>query len=196
MSTPTPPPAPPKKSGLFGFLKFGCLLVVVAGLVLVSIIILRPSNYTIVRTATIDSPPEKVFERVNDFKQWEGWSPWAKLDPNVKNTYSEPPSGKGATMAWVGNDEVGEGGMVITESTPSKTIKIDLEFKKPFPSKSVCHFEFVPAEEGKKTQMTWTMTGEHDFMGKAFTLFVDMDKMIGKDFENGLANMNSVSAAK
>ncbi len=155
---------------------------------------MQPNELKVTRSAVIDAPPEKVFEQVNDFNKWAAWSPWEKLDPAMKKDFSGSPSGKGALYHWAGNDQVGEGRMTIAESHPSAHIKIDLEFIKPFAQKSVTDFTFKP--DGDKTNVTWTMTAQNNFLSKAFGLMMDMDKMIGADFEKGLAQMKTVAEAK
>src|SRR5260221_7281512 len=154
-----------------------------------AIVAMQPADYTVSRSTTVNAPPEKVFEQVNDFHKWDGWSPWAKLDPAMKATYSGPESGMGASYAWVGNNDVGEGKMTIAESHPSQHIKINLEFIKPFQATNITEFMFKP--DGDKTTVTWTMSGHNNFVGKAFGLMMNMDKTIGGDFEKGLAQMKT-----
>lgn len=157
------------------------------------VIALQPAEFAIERSATIDAPPPEVFALVNDFHRWEAWSPWAKLDPAMTTTFEGPESGVGAVYAWVGNDQVGEGRMTLTESVPSERIRINLEFLKPFPATNTTEFSFTPAEGG--TQVRWRMEGRNNFMAKAFCLFMDMDAMVGKDFEAGLAAMKTAAQA-
>ena len=169
----------------------GVLAVLVLGIVAIAAAVsMQPDQYTVVRSATFDAPPERVFEQVNDFRNWKQWSPWEKLDPNMKTTLSGPESGKGAGYAWIGNDEVGEGKMTIVESRPSEMVGIDLEFIQPFAMRSRSDLTFKP--EGDKTNVTWAMTGENGIVGKAFSLVMDMDAMIGKDFEKGFAQMRPI----
>src|SRR5579872_6514027 len=163
-------------------------LVVIVAVFLV-IVALQPADYRVARTASISAPPETVFAQVNDFHKWEAWSPWAKLDPEAKNTFEGPSAGAGAIFTWAGNKKVGEGRMTLTESRPSELINIKLEFIKPYPS--VCATEFAFKPEGSQTAVTWTMSGRKDFVSKAFCMFMNMDKMVGGDFEKGLAQMKS-----
>ncbi|MCW5962622.1 MAG: SRPBCC family protein [Bryobacterales bacterium] len=164
------------------------LLVILAIVVMFVVVVsLRPSSYAVQRTAVVPAPPETVFALVNDFRHWEKWSPWAKLDPNMKESHSGVDSGKGAVYDWEGNSDVGKGRMTIQESHPNEHISIYLEFLEPFASVSDTDFRFKPAAGG--TEVTWAMKGEMGFMEKAFGLFMDMDAMIGKDFEKGLAQM-------
>ncbi len=166
------------------------VLIVLA--VLCGIIALQPTEFKVNRTAVVNAPPESVFGLVNDFKKWESWSPWAKLDPGMKTTFSGPPAGIGAVYSWAGNDEVGEGRMTVLESRANELIRIKLEFIKPFPSVADTEFTFAPANGG--TTVQWTMSGENDFMSKAFCFFMGgMDKMVGPDFEKGLAQMKSAA---
>lgn len=166
----------------------GLAIVVV---VLVIFIALQPSTYRVERSATMNAPTPVVFAQVNDFHKWNAWSPWAKLDPAMKQTFEGPPAGTGAVYTWTGNKEVGEGRMTITESHPSDLVKIKLEFLKPFAATSDTVFTFKP--EGNQTRVTWTMNGDKNFIAKAFHLFVNIDKMVGGDFEKGLAQMKSVA---
>lgn len=162
--------------------------------VFVIVVALQPANFRVTRSATFNAPAETVFAQVNDFHKWDVWSPWAKLDPNAKNSFDGPASGVGAIMAWAGNKDVGEGRMTLTASRTNELIGIRLEFIKPFAMVNTAEFAFKP--EAGKTTVTWSMTGEKNFISKAFGLFVDCDKMIGGDFEKGLAQMKSVVEAR
>lgn len=153
----------------------------------------RPSEFRVTRSGTMAAPPEKVFPHVNNLHNWEAWSPWAKLDPNAKLTFSGPESGAGAVMAWVGNCKVGTGRMTITESRPSELVRFKLEFEKPFKGTNLAEFAFKP--EGQQTVVTWSMTGQSNFMGKLMGLLMNCEKMIGGNFEQGLAAINSVVKA-
>ncbi len=171
------------------------ILIVVAVIVVVFLVVvaMQPADYRVERHATFSAPPDVVFGQVNDFHKWDAWSPWAKLDAAVKNTFDGPAAGTGAIFAWAGNSKVGEGRMTISESHPSDLVRIKLEFIKPFPS--VCTTEFTFKPEGNNTTITWTMTGHNNFIAKAFCLFMNMDKMVGGDFERGLAQMRTVAEA-
>ena len=165
------------------------VVVLVVGVFCV-VVAMQPTDFKITRAATFNATPDKVFEQVNDFHKWDAWSPWAKIDPAMKTSYSGPASGAGASYAWVGNSDVGEGKMTITESHPSAHIKIDLDFIAPFAAKNVTEFTFKP--EGDKTIATWLMAGNKNFIMKAICMFMDMDKVVGGDFEKGLAQMKPV----
>lgn len=171
------------------------LLGIVAVVVIfVVVVLLQPSHFVVERSTTINAPAERVFEHVNDFHKWEEWSPWAKLDPNSKAIFEGAPQGEGAIFRWVGNEKVGEGKMTILESKPNELIKIKLEFFKPMAG--VCDDVFTFKPEGDKTVVDWKMSGENDFIGRAMCLFMDMDKMVGGDFEKGLASMKEIVEAK
>jgi hypothetical protein len=160
-------------------------------IVFVIIVALQPAHYQVTRSATMSAPSAAVFEQINDFHKWDAWSPWAKLDPAMKTTFEGPPAGTGAIYTWVGNSKVGEGRMTLTESRTNDLIRLKLDFIKPFASTAMNEFNFKP--EGDRTAVTWSMTGENNFIGKAFCLFMNMDKMVGGDFEKGLASLKSVT---
>jgi hypothetical protein len=171
------------------------ILGVLAAIVIVFVILvaMQPADFRITRSATMSALPADVFAQVNDFHNWQAWSPWAKIDPAMKQTYEGPPAGTGAIYSWVGNSKVGEGRMTMMESKPSDLIRIKLEFLKPFKATNTAEFTFQP--EGEQTQVTWSMSGQKNFMLKAFGLFMSMDKMVGDDFEKGLAQMKSLVEA-
>jgi uncharacterized protein YndB with AHSA1/START domain len=151
----------------------------------------QPEDYRVSRTALIAAEPAIVFAQVNDFKKWEAWSPWEKLDPAMSKTYEGPPAGTGASYTWAGNSDVGEGRCTITESRPNELVRTRLDFKKPFESTCTADFAFKP--EGKQTSITWTMEGKNNFIGKAMCMVMNMDKMVGGQFEEGLANLKKIS---
>jgi Polyketide cyclase / dehydrase and lipid transport len=166
----------------------------VAVVALAGIISTRPDTFAVQRSATIQAPADIVFAKVNDFHKWDEWSPWDKRDPNMQRTYTGANAGLDAMYEWSGNKDVGKGRMTIQESKANELVRIRLEFMEPFPGTSTTTFSFAPAGEG--TTVTWKMEGKNDFIGKAFSLFMDMDKMIGKDFEEGLANMKNKAEAE
>ncbi len=170
------------------------LAVVVVLAVFTVFVATRPSSYRVSRAQAIAAPPSSVYALVADFHQWEKWSPWAKLDPAMKTTYAGPVAAAGSSYAWIGNDKVGEGTMTILEAKPGERVRIRLEFIKPFASTNSTEFEFAPKTGG--TQTTWTMVGQNGFVGKAFSVFMDMDKMIGNDFDKGLSQLKAVAEAE
>lgn len=165
-------------------------IVLIAAAVL-GLALTQPDSFSVTRTATIKASPEKIIGYVNDFHQWPVWSPWEKLDPNMKRTFEGAPSGQGAVYAWIGNDEVGQGRMEITENTPPSKVAIKLDFIKPFQSSNVTTFTLQPQGDG--TLVTWTMSGPSQFITKLMSVFVSMDKMIGKDFEKGLSQLKAAA---
>lgn len=184
---------PEKKSSMPLLWKIGLGLLFLI-VVLLAVIALQPATFQVERKTTIAAPAAVVFAQVNDFHNWDKWSPWAKLDPGMKQTYDGAESGTGAKYHWVGNDEVGEGNMAITDSRPDKLIRIDLEFLKPFKNSCVTEFTFEP--DSDQTRLAWKMSGKNTFLTKAFHLFINMDKMIGSDFEKGLAQIKSIAEAQ
>jgi hypothetical protein len=154
----------------------------------------RPADFRIVRSRTVAAPPDVVHAYVNDFHKWPEWSPWEKLDPAMKRDYSGAPAGTGAAYHWSGNNDVGEGHMTITDSRPAQSVTIRLEFLKPFAATNTTQFDFAPSGSG--TQVRWAMNGHNNFMAKAFSAFMDMDKMVGSDFEKGLAGLDAATATR
>jgi hypothetical protein len=168
----------------------------VAGAAVVTVAVvagLLPAEFRVTRTATMAAAPAEVFAQVNDFHRWEAWSPWAKLDPAAKNGFEGPAAGTGAVFTWNGNDQIGEGRMTILESRPGELIRIKLDFVRPFASTCAVDFTFRP--EGGQTAVTWTMHGQNDYVARLMCLVMDMDKMVGGDFERGLAQMKAVAEA-
>jgi len=167
------------------------ILIGIAILLLLFVIVVatRPAEYQVSRSAQISAPPSAVFAEVNDFHRWTAWNPWGKLDPAMKQSYGGAASGVGASYSWAGNHQVGEGRMTIIESRPDERVKIQMEFLKPFAGNSVAEFNFKPA--GEQTLLTWSMSGKNNFMAKAIGLFMNMDRMIGGQFEKGLADMKT-----
>ncbi len=161
--------------------------------VFVIFIALQPSQFRVARTGLISAPPAVVFAQVNDLHMWEGWSPWAKLDPAAKTGYAGPAAGVGAVFRWAGNSKVGEGSMTIIESRPAELIRFKLEFVKPFKGTNTAEFTFKP--EGNQTTVTWSMSGKNSFTSKAMGFIVNCDKMVGGQFEKGLADLKSLVEA-
>ncbi len=151
----------------------------------------RPGTFVVQRSATIRAAPDKIFPLVNELGRWAAWSPYEKKDPAMKRTLSGPPSGKGAAYAWDGNKDVGKGRMQIADTAPPGRVTIDLDFEKPFAGRNVVVFTFET--KGDATAVTWAMSGRSPFIAKLIGIFVDMDAMIGKDFEAGLANLKAIA---
>lgn len=168
---------------------------VVALLALVGFIASRPSTFTVQRSITMKSEPEYIFPFVNSLYRWADWSPWNDLDPAMKRTYEGPVLGVGSVYAWSGNDKVGEGRMTLEESRKDELVRIKLEFIKPFASTNTTTVTIKPLAE-RSSVVTWTMEGHNGFAGKAASLFMNMDAMIGKDFEKGLAKLRDLAEAE
>lgn len=157
------------------------------------VIAMQPSEFRVARSATFSAAPAAVFAQVNDLHKWAAWSPWAKLDPDARETFEGPPAGTGAVLRWAGNNKVGEGSMTITESRPNELIRFKLEFLKPFAATNTAEFSFKP--EGNLTVVTWSMAGHNNFIAKAVGLFINCEKMVGGQFEQGLTQMKLVAEA-
>lgn len=179
-----------KKGGLWKKILIGLAALIV---VLVIFIAMQPNEFSISRSATMNAPAATVFAQVNDLHKWQAWSPWAKLDPTAKSTFVGE-SGEGSSFKWDGNNQVGAGTMTITKSHPNDLVHINLEFIRPFAGTNQTEFTFKP--EGAGTTVTWTMSGQNNFMAKAMHLCFNMDKMLGGDFEKGLASLKGVVEKK
>jgi hypothetical protein len=151
----------------------------------------KPDTFSVERKAVMSAPADAIFPNIDDLHRFGTWSPWEKLDPNMHRTYGGAARGVGATYAWSGNKQVGEGKMTILESRPNEQISMRLEFLKPFAATNTTVYTLTPASGG--TQVSWSMHGPNTLMGKVMSMFMDMDAMIGKDFEAGLANLKRVS---
>ncbi len=161
--------------------------VVVVVLLFLAVVSTRPATYEVERSLSIPASSEIVWPLVSDLAKFPSWSPWQKLDPNVTTTFAGAP-GVGQSYRWSGNDDVGEGGMTVTKVTPMTLVSEDLEFIRPFANKAVITFELSP-EVGSTTRVSWSMSGNNNFMGKMMSLFMSMDAVVGKDFDEGLANL-------
>lgn len=171
----------------------GMMILAVVALLIVAFlgyVTTRPSELRVERKARMRAAPGRIFGELNDFRKWTGWSPWEKMDPALTREYLGAREGKGAAYAWKGNAKVGEGKMEILESTPPVTLRIQLDFIKPFRSRNLTTFTLMP--DGEFTELTWAMRGPATFMTKLMGVFMDFDKAIGKDFEQGLANLRGV----
>ena len=158
--------------------------------VLAMVIAFQPAQFQVTRSETIKAPAIKIFPHVNTLAKWKAWSPWAELDPNAKETLEGPEQGEGAILRWEGNKEVGKGSMTIVESQPNELVRFRLDFLEPFVSTSTAEFRFKG--DPKQTTVTWSMSGEKNFIAKAMGLIMNCDKMIGSQFEKGLANMKNI----
>jgi carbon monoxide dehydrogenase subunit G len=163
--------------------------VVIAGVLIYAAT--QPDNFGVQRSTTIKAPPEKIFAAINDFQQWRAWSPYENKDPAMKRTLGAVTAGTGATYAWEGNKEVGQGRMEISGTTAPTLVTIQLHFIKPFEAHNQVDFRLEP--QGDTTKVTWDMRGPAPYITKLMSTFFDMDKMIGKDFEVGLANLKTLA---
>lgn len=151
----------------------------------------RPDTFSVLRAASIKAAPEKIFPLINELNRWSAWSPYDKKDPAMKRSFSGAVSGKGAVYVWEGNKDVGQGSMEIMDASPPSRVTIKLDFIKPFEAHNIVEFALQP--QGDATDVTWSMHGPMPFISKLIGLFVDMDKMIGKDFEAGLASLKAIA---
>ena len=161
-------------------------------ILLVVVIATRPATFHVERSVTIAAPAPIIFAFINDFHHWAAWSPWEKLDPEMKRTFDGPARGTGAMYAWVGNDQVGEGRMTIMQSRPHESVTIQLDFIKPWEGSNKANFILQDAGP-QGTKLTWTMEGNNNFVAKAFSLVADVDAWVGKDFEAGLTRLKEIS---
>ena len=166
------------------------ILVVIVAIILL-LAMSKPNSVHVERSATIQAPAQRIFDLINDFHNWPRWSPWEKLDPAMKKDMGGPPSGVGSFYGWEGNSKAGKGRMEITESDPPSRVKLDLNFIKPFKSDNVTTFNLEPRDAG--TNVHWTMDGPAPMMTKVMMVFMNMDKLIGRDFDEGLANLKRVA---
>ena len=170
------------------------IITIVAAVLIAGVLLFaatKPDTFRVQRAASIKAPPEKIFPLINDFKAWSAWSPWEKKDPAMKRTFGAITSGKGATYAWEGNKDVGQGGMTIAESVPSSRVALKLDFLKPFEAHNLVEFTLEP--KGGETNVTWSMQGDTPYFAKIIHVFINMDSMVGKDFEAGLANLKAAA---
>lgn len=163
------------------------IAVVVIGILVVAA--MRPGSFAVQRSAEMQAAPAAIYPLIADFREWPRWSPWEKLDPDMKRTLTGAPSGTGAVYAWEGSNKVGAGRMEIRDVSPPSKVVIQLDFIKPFEGHNVTEFVLVP--KAGSTDVQWTMRGPATFMMKLMGLFMNMDKMIGRDFERGLANLKA-----
>ena len=168
------------------------VLAIAVALVLV-LASMKPDTFGVQRMAVVQAPAERIFPLINDFRRWAGWSPWEHRDPAMKRTYSGPDSGRGSAYAWDGNKNVGSGRMEILDATSPSKIVIKLDFFKPFEGHNTAEFSFAPERDASATSITWVMHGPASFMTRVMQVFMNFDKMIGKDFEAGLANLKRLA---
>lgn len=173
------------------------VIAVIAAILAVAIAIVlvlaatKPDTLRVQREATIKAPAEKIFPLIDDFHQWVAWSPYEKKDPAMKRSYEGAESGKGAVYAWDGNNNVGSGRMEILESSAPSKIVIKLDFFKPFEGHNTAEFTMLP--QGDATHLTWLMRGPAPLMSRVMQVFINLDHMIGRDFEAGLANLKQLT---
>ncbi len=172
-------------------LKKIALVVLVLVAALAGFAAIQPGSFRVQRSASIKASPEKIFPLISDFKSWNAWSPWEKLDPAMKRTYDGPASGKGAVYQWAGNREVGAGRMEIVEAAAPSKVAIRLDFVAPFEAHNVAEFTLEP--KGDATTVVWAMYGPHTYASKLMSLFFSMDGMVGGYFEKGLADLKAVA---
>jgi uncharacterized protein YndB with AHSA1/START domain len=170
------------------------IIAIVLAVAIVAVLIIaatKPDSFSVQRATVINAPPDRVFPLIADFHEWRKWSPWEDRDPELRRTYGGAERGNGAIYAWEGNKNVGSGRMEILEANSASLVKIQLDFLKPFEAHNIAEFTMLP--QGNATSLNWAMHGPAPFMSKVMQVFMSFDKMIGKDFEAGLAKIKSVS---
>ena len=172
-------------------------IAIIAGVLAIAVAIIlilaatKPNTFSVRRATTVKAPADKIFGLINDFHQWGTWSPYENKDPAMKRTYTGAERGKGAVYAWDGNKNVGSGRMEILEASAPQKIVIKLDFFKPFEGHNTAEFTMLPQGDG--THVTWLMHGPANFMSRLIQVFMNLDNMIGKDFEAGLANLKTIT---
>ena len=169
--------------------KIGLVLLALVAAVLV-FAATRPGSFSVERRIVIQAPADRILPLISDFHRWADWSPWEKIDPAMKRSFGGPPAGVGATYGWQGNQEVGSGRMAVRQATPGK-VSIQLDFIEPFEGHNTADFLLAPKDGG--TELRWVMSGPATFVTKLMGVFVSMDRMIGPDFEKGLAQLKAVA---
>jgi Polyketide cyclase / dehydrase and lipid transport len=172
-------------------LKIIAIVLVVLVVAILGLAMTKPDSFSVQRKTSIQAPPDKIFPLIDDFHNWSSWSPWEKLDPAMNRTHSGAASGKGAVYEWDGNSKVGKGRMEITQVSSPSAVVIKLDFLKPFEGHNIAEFTLEP--QGDSTNVTWVMRGPTPFVSKVMQVFISMDKMIGKDFDSGLANLKTIA---
>jgi uncharacterized protein YndB with AHSA1/START domain len=169
-------------------------IAIIVGILLAAILgfaATKPGMFRVQRAQRIQAPPERIFELINDFHRWASWSPWEKVDPAMKKTFTGAVSGRGAVYEWAGNRKAGQGRMEITDTSPGSKVTIKLDFLKPFEGHNTA--EFTLESKGSSTDVTWAMYGPQAYVAKIMSVFISMDSMIGKDFDSGLSNMKAIA---
>lgn len=184
------PAAPAKRSKKSIFLKLLAVMGILL-LLLIVVIAMQPAHFEVQRSRTMPVSAHAVYEQVVDLHHWDAWSPWAKMDPDATIEFTGAPRGEGSAFTWSGNDEIGEGTMTITHVVPNEQIDIELHFVRPFAGKADVQFTF--AANGDQTVVTWSMSGENNFIGKAISLVMNCDDMIGPVYEKGLASLEKAT---
>jgi len=172
------------------------IVAVILALAIAIVLILaatKPDTFSVQRAAVVKAPAEKIFSLINDFHQWGSWSPWENKDPGMKRTYSGAASGKGAVYAWDGNKNVGSGRMEILDASSPSKIVIKLDFFKPFAAHNTAEFSMLPQGDAATTNVTWIMHGPAPFLSKLMQVFMNIDSMVGRDFESGLSNLKRLT---
>ena len=172
-------------------------VVIVLGVLLIGLLAFaatRPNTFQVSRSQSIQAPPDRIYALIEDYRNWAQWSPYERLDPTMKKTFSGASKGKGAIYQWSGNSKAGEGRMEIIDAAPPGLVKIKLDFLKPFVGHNTSEFR-LDARSGV-TNVTWAMYGPQAFAFKLMSIFCSMDKMLGKDFETGLGNLKAIAEGK
>ena len=172
-------------------LKIILIVIVLAVVGLLVYAAMQPEDFRIERSTTVKAPPEQIYPLIADLRAWGPWSPWEKKDPAMKRTFSGPDSGVGAAYGWEGDKNVGTGKMTILEATPPGKVVIKLEFLKPIAATNTAEFTLQP--DHGSTTITWSMTGKSNFLAKVMCVFMNMEKMVGPDFEAGLAGLKAIA---
>jgi carbon monoxide dehydrogenase subunit G len=170
----------------------GCLTILIAAVLVYAAT--RPDTFRVQRSASIKAPPDKIFPLINDFREWSAWSPYEKKDPAMKRTFGATTSGKGAVYEWDGNGQVGSGRITIADASPPSQVMIKLDMIKPFAAHN--DVAFILAPQGDSTMVTWNMQGAVPYLAKIMHVFFNMDKMVGTDFEAGLANLKTAAESR
>jgi len=176
---------------MFEIIAIIAIVIAIAIAIILILAATKPDTLRVQRAITVKAPAEKIFPLINDFHQWRSWSPYEDRDPALKRTYSGAESGKGAVYAWEGNNNVGSGRMEILETSVPSKIRIKLDFFKPFEGHNTAEFTMLP--QGDATSVTWLMQGPARFVTRVMQVFINLDNMIGKDFEVGLANLKKLT---